>query len=65
MAACRSTIERKTPRLRRRRVNLAKKPSTALNQEAGVGVKWKTNRGTVPQLTASYSAARSKRAKIV
>src|SRR5215472_1843415 len=29
MAAWRSTIERKTPRLRRRLVNLAKKPSTA------------------------------------
>ena len=32
------TIERKTPRLRRRLVNLAKKPSTALSQEAEVGV---------------------------
>ena len=29
----------KTPRLRRRRVSLAKKPSTALSQEAEVGVK--------------------------
>src|SRR6516165_6965142 len=38
MAAWRSTIERKTPRLRRRLVNLAKKPSTALSQEAEVGV---------------------------
>ena len=32
-------IERKTPRLRRRRVSLAKKPSTALSQGAEVGVK--------------------------
>src|SRR5271166_5983759 len=32
MAVWRSTIERKTPRLRRRLVNLAKKPSTALSQ---------------------------------
>ena len=30
-------MERKTPRLRRRRVSLAKKPSTALSQEAEVG----------------------------
>ena len=28
-----------TPRLRRRRVSLAKKPSTAFSQEAEVGVK--------------------------
>ena len=39
MAAWRSTIDRKTPRLRRRRVSLAKKPSAALSQEAEVGVK--------------------------
>ena len=38
MAAWRSTIERKAPGLRRRLVNLAKKPSTALIQEAEVGV---------------------------
>ena len=31
----------KTPRCSRRRVSLAKKPSTALSQEAEVGVKWK------------------------
>ena len=30
-----------TPRLSRRRVSLAKKPATALSQEAKVGVKWK------------------------
>jgi hypothetical protein len=38
-------MDRKTPRLRRRRVSLAKKPSTALSQDAEVGVKWKTKRG--------------------
>ena len=45
MAAWSSTIERNTPRLRRRLLSLAKKPSTALSQEAEVGVKWKTKRG--------------------
>ena len=44
-AACSSATERNTPRLRRRRVSLAKKPSTALSQEADVGVKWKVQRG--------------------
>jgi hypothetical protein len=34
----------KTPRLSRRRVSLAKKPSTALSQEAEVGVKWEWKR---------------------
>jgi hypothetical protein len=34
MAACRSTTDWKTPRLRRRLVRVAKKPSTALSQEA-------------------------------
>jgi hypothetical protein len=33
------------PALRRRCASLAKKPSTALSQEAEVGVKWKTKRG--------------------
>ncbi len=33
------TTDRKTPRLRRRFVRVAKKPSTALSQEAEVGVK--------------------------
>ena len=33
-----------TPRLRRWRVSLAKKPSTALSQDAEVGVKWKVQR---------------------
>jgi hypothetical protein len=34
-----SATERKMPRLRRRRVSLAKKPSTALSQEHEVGAK--------------------------
>ena len=38
-------MERKTPRLSRRLVSLAKKPSTALSQEQEVGVKWKVQRG--------------------
>jgi len=38
MAARRSATDRKTPRLRRRLVRTAKKPSTALSQEAEVGV---------------------------
>src|SRR5512132_3585312 len=45
IAAWRSTSEWNTPRCRRRRVSLAKKPSTALSQEAEVGVKWKVQRG--------------------
>ena len=45
MAAWRSATDRKTPRLRRRLVRMAKKPSTALSQEAEVGVKWKVQRG--------------------
>src|SRR5947208_15788062 len=45
IAAWRSTIEQNTPRLRRRLVSLAKKPSTALSQELEVGVKWKVQRG--------------------
>src|SRR5258708_2252745 len=45
MAVWSSTSERKTPRLRRRLVSLAKKPSSALSQEQEVGVKWETKRG--------------------
>src|ERR1700722_1733168 len=45
MAACRSATERKTPRLSLRFVRVAKKPSTALSQEADVGVKWNVHRG--------------------
>src|SRR5215472_12920582 len=44
MAAWRSATPLYTPRLSRRRASLAKKPSTALSQEAEVGVKWKWNR---------------------
>ena len=44
MAAWRSTIEWKTPRLSRRFDSLAKKASTALSQEHEVGVKWKVKR---------------------
>jgi hypothetical protein len=45
IAAWSSVIERNT-RLRRRLVSLAEKPSTALNQEQEVGMKWKTKRGS-------------------
>jgi hypothetical protein len=38
MAVCRSTIERNTPRRMRCRVILEKKFSTALSQEAEVGL---------------------------
>jgi hypothetical protein len=43
MAACRSAIERQTPRRMRCRVIL--KLWIALSQEAKVGVKWKVQRG--------------------
>ncbi len=39
IAACSSTMEQNAPRLSRRLVSLAKKPSTALSHEADVGVK--------------------------
>src|SRR5476651_2143728 len=45
IAACKSTTDRKTPRFNRRFVSLAKKPSTALSQDAEVGVKWNIQRG--------------------
>src|SRR6266851_2902590 len=45
MASSRSATDRNTPRLRRRFVSLAKKPSTALSHDAEVGVKWKVKRG--------------------
>ena len=45
IACWRATSEGKVPRFRRRRVNLAKKPSTAFSHEHEVGVKWKTQRG--------------------
>jgi|SRR5579884_402258 len=44
MAAWSSTTDRKTPRLRRCRVSLARTPSTALAHEHEVGVKWKVKR---------------------
>src|SRR3546814_9471970 len=62
MAAWRSTIERKTPRFRRRVVSFAKYPSTALSQLAEVGVKWKTKRGCRPSQARTFGclcAARS------
>src|SRR3954453_6866439 len=45
IAACSSTSEAKLPRLSRRLVKVAKKPSTAFSQEHEVGVKWKVQRG--------------------
>src|SRR5437867_832981 len=39
-AAFNSATDRKTPRLSRRRVSLAKKPSTALSQEHEVDQRW-------------------------
>ena len=48
MAACRATIEWNTPRFSLRLVSLAKKPSTALIQEADVGVKWNVKRSCRP-----------------
>jgi hypothetical protein len=41
MAAWRSATDRNTPRFSRRFVSVAKNPSTALSQDAEVGVKWK------------------------
>ena len=41
MAACRSTTERNTPCVRRRRASVAKKPSTAFSHELKLGVKGK------------------------
>ena len=49
MAAWRSTTPLKTPRLRRRLVRTAKKPSTALSQLAEVGVKWNIQRRMTAQ----------------
>ena len=54
MAAWRSTMERKTPRFRRRLASLAKKPSTALSQEQEVGVKWKVKRGWRPSQARTF-----------
>ena len=45
IAACKSKTDRKMPRFNRLFVSLAKKPSTALSQDADVGVKWNVQRG--------------------
>jgi hypothetical protein len=45
MAFSRSATDWTIPRRRRLRVNAEKKPSTALIQEAEVGVKWNVQRG--------------------
>ena len=45
MAAWSATRDWNTPRLSRRLVSLAKNPSTALSQDAEVGVKWNVQRG--------------------
>src|SRR5260370_915608 len=45
IAACKSKTDRKMPRFKRRFVSLAKKPSTALSQDADGGVKWKVQGG--------------------
>ena len=45
MASWSSATDLKTPRRMRLRVMAEKKPSTALIQDAEVGVKWKTQRG--------------------
>src|ERR1700689_2089874 len=48
MADWRSAAERKTPHFKRRRLSLAKNPSTALSQEHEVGVRGKRKRGGEP-----------------
>ena len=45
MAAWRSAADRNMPRFSRRFVSIAKNPSTALSQDAEVGVKWKLQWG--------------------
>src|SRR6266851_2931923 len=51
MAACRSAIERKTPRRMRWRVILEKKFSTALSHEAEVGVVGTTSATFAPDFS--------------
>src|ERR1039457_4073883 len=60
IAIWRSKTDRNTPRLRRRRVSLAKKPSTALSQDAEVGGKWKAHRGCPAGPGAGGVGARGK-----
>jgi len=43
-----ATMEWNTPRFSLRLASLAKKPSTALIQDAEIGVKWKVNRPCRP-----------------
>ena len=45
MASCRLDTDLKTPRRMRLQVMEEKRPSTALIQDAEVGVKWKTQHG--------------------
>jgi hypothetical protein len=45
IAVCKWSTEWKAPRRIWRRVMAEKKPSTALSQEADVGVKWNIQRG--------------------
>jgi hypothetical protein len=65
IAAWRSTIERKTPRLSRRLVSAAKKVSTALSDEQEVGVKGNPKRGCrerlLPAPYAGFGQARATR----
>jgi hypothetical protein len=55
MAAWRSATDRKTPRLRRRFVRTAKKPSTALSQEAPLGYGGVELSARGPRLVAEES----------
>jgi hypothetical protein len=51
MAVSKSAMDLNMPRLRRLRVRMKKKPSTAFSQDAEVGVKWNTRRGMVGEPT--------------
>src|SRR5476649_840007 len=61
--ACKSTTDRKTPRFNRRFVSLAKKPATALSQEAKVGVKWKVQRGCRTDHWRTFAASYCSRSR--
>ena len=54
MASFSSVVDAKLPRLRRLRVRMEKKPSTALSQEADVGVKWNTQRGCLASQATTF-----------
>jgi hypothetical protein len=60
MAALSSATDRNTPRLRPRLVSLAKKPSTALSQDAEVGAKWKVQRGCRASQSRTFGRLRSR-----